>query len=189
MILNYLNLSRIEKGELQVRARPVHIESDVIRPVLSNFRGRLEDRGIRVQVEFQEDLFVQADPSLLQIVYENLLGNVAKYGRDGGVVRLSGRRRNGEADLHVWNDGPGVPPGQIDKLFKKFSRLRPPAEAQQEMGTGLGLFITREIIRRHGGDIHAQGVYHEWIDIIFTLPVSDTLLDTITGEAGRQPDP
>lgn len=189
MILNYLNLSRIEKGELQVRARPVHVESDVIRPVLSNFRGLLEDRGIRVQVEFQEELFVQADPSLLQIVYENLLGNVAKYGRDGGVVRLSGQRGNGEADLHVWNDGPGVPPDQIDKLFKKFSRLRPPAEAQQEMGTGLGLFITREIIRCHGGDIHAQGVYHEWIDIIFTLPVSDTLLDTITSEAGRQPDP
>lgn len=189
MILNYLNLSRIEKGELQVRARPVHIESDVIRPVLSNFRGRLEARGIRVQVEFQEDLFVQADPSLLQIVYENLLGNVAKYGRDGGVVRLSGRRGNGETDLHVWNDGPGVPPDQIDKLFMKFSRLRPPAEAQQEMGTGLGLFITREIIRRHGGYIHAQGVYHEWIDIIFTLPVPDTLLDTITGEAGRRSDP
>lgn len=177
MILNYLNLSRIEKGELQVRARPVHIESDVIRPVLSNFRGRLEDRAIRVQVEIQGDLFVQADPSLLQIVYENLLGNAAKYGREGGVVRLLGRRDNGEAELHVWNDGPGVPPDQIDKLFKKFSRLHPPAGAQQEVGTGLGLFITREIIRRHGGDIRAESVYNEWIDIIFTLPVPDGLLD------------
>jgi len=177
MILNYLNLSRIERGELQVRARPVHIESDVIRPVLSNFRGRLEDRAIRVQVEIQGDLFVQADPSLLQIVYENLLGNAAKYGREGGVVRLLGRRGNGEAELHVWNDGPGVPPDQIEKLFKKFSRLQPAAGAQQEMGTGLGLFITREIIRRHGGDIRAETIYNEWIDIIFTLPVPDGLLD------------
>ena len=177
MILNYLNLSRIEKGELQVRARPVHIELDVIRPVLSDFRGRLEARGIRVQVEFQEDLFVQADPSLLQIVYENLLGNAAKYGRKGGVVRLSGQRGNGKADLHVWNDGPGVPSDQIDKLFKKFSRLQPPAEVEQEMGTGLGLFITREIIRRHGGDIHAESVYNKWIDIVFELPVPDALLD------------
>ena len=181
MILNYLNLSRIEKGELQVRARPVHIESDVIRPVLSNFRGRLEARGIRVQVEFQDDLFVQADPSLLQIVYENLLGNAAKYGRKGGVVRLSGQRDKGKANLHVWNDGPGVPPDQIDNLFKKFSRLQPPADSEQKTGTGLGLFITREIIRRHGGDIHAEGVYNEWIDIIFTLPVPDTLLDNNTG--------
>jgi len=181
MILNYLNLSRIEKGELQVRARPVHIESDVIRPVLSNFRGRLDARRIRVQVEFQDDLFVQADPSLLQIVYENLLGNAAKYGRKGGVVRLSGQRDNGKANLHVWNDGPGVPPDQIDDLFKKFSRLQPPADSEQKTGTGLGLFITREIIRRHGGDIHAEGVYNEWIDIIFTLPAPATLLDNNTG--------
>jgi two-component system NtrC family sensor kinase len=182
MILNYLNLSRIEKGELQVRARPVHIESDVIRPVLSNFRGRLDARRIRVQVEFQEDFFVQADPSLLQIVYENLLGNAAKYGRKGGIVRLSGQRRGkGKADLHVWNDGPGVPPDQIDNLFKKFSRLQPPADSEQKTGTGLGLFITREIIRRHGGDIHAESVFNEWIDIIFTLPVPDTLLDNNTG--------
>jgi len=177
MILNYLNLSRIEKGELQVNARPVHVEADVIRPALNNVRGRLDDRGMQVQVEFQEDLFVQADPSLLQIVYENLLGNAAKYGRDGGVVRLSGQRKNDKADLHVWNDGPGVPPDQIDKLFKKFSRFQLPVEEEQEMGTGLGLFITREIIRRHGGDVYAESVYNEWIDFIIVLPVPDALLD------------
>ncbi|MFH1123276.1 MAG: cache domain-containing protein [Pseudomonadota bacterium] len=177
MIMNYLNLSRIEKGELQIHARPVHVEADVIRLVLNRFRGRLEARKIRVQVEFQGDLFVQADPSLLQIVYENLLDNAVKYGRDGGVVRLSGQRGDGKADLHVWNDGPGVPPDQIDKLFKKFSRIQPDVEAGQKMGTGLGLFITREIIRRHSGDIHAESVYNEWMDIIFTLPLPDVLLE------------
>ena len=177
MILNYLNLSRIEKGELQVNTRPVHVEADVIRPALNNVRGRLDDRGMKVQVEFQEDLFVQADPSLLQIVYENLLGNAAKYGHDGGVVRLSGQRSNGKADLHIWNDGPGVPPDQIDKLFKKFSRFQLPVEEEQEMGTGLGLFITREIIRRHGGDVYAESVCNEWIDFIIVLPVPDALLN------------
>ena len=97
------------------------------------------------------------------------------------MVRLSGKWDNGKADLHVWNDGPGVPPEQIDNLFKKFSRLQPPADSEQKTGTGLGLFITREIIRRHGGDIHAESVYNEWIDFIFTLPVPDTLLDSDVG--------
>ena len=178
MIINYLNLSRIEKGELQVHVRPVQIESDVIRPVLSNFRGRLEAKRMRVEVEFQEDLLVQGDPSLLRIVYENLLDNAVKYGRVGGVVRLSGGRGEGKADLHVWNDGPGVPTEQIGKLFKKFSRIQPPIEAEQKMGTGLGLFITQEIIRRHGGDIHAKSVHNEWIDIIFSLPLLDARFDS-----------
>jgi two-component system, NtrC family, sensor kinase len=175
MILNYLNLSRIEKGELQLRVRPVHIESDVIRPVLSNFRGRLETKGMRVRVKFQDDLFVQADPSLIEIVYENLLGNAIKYGRDGGEVELAGKCVNGKAELHVRNDGPGIPSDQIDKLFRKFSRLQTPAEVQPARGTGLGLFITREIIRRHGGDIRAESSYNEWMDIIFDLPLPDTI--------------
>ncbi len=181
MILNYLNLSRIEKGELQLRARPVQIESDVIRPVLSNFRGRLETKGMRVQVKFQEDLLVQADPALIEIVYENLLGNAIKYGRDGGAVTLSGKRVNDKAELHVWNDGPGIPPDQLDKLFRKFSRLQTPVEVQPARGTGLGLFITREIIRRHGGDIRAESTYKEWMDIIFELPLSEALPENRMG--------
>jgi two-component system NtrC family sensor kinase len=170
MILNYLNLSRIEKGELQVRPRTIQLESDVIRPVLSNFRGRLEAKRMKVEVDFPEDLFVQADPALMEIAYENLLGNATRYGRDGGRIKLWGRRRADKVELHVWNDGPGVAPDQMDKLFKKFSRLLSPESRQPGRGAGLGLFITREIIRRHGGAIHAQSRHHEWLDIVFELP-------------------
>lgn len=179
MILNYLNLSRIEKGELQVRARPVHVESDVLPPVLSNLKGRLDSRRMQVEVDCQEDLIVQADPALLQIVWENLLGNAAKYGKQGGRVRVSGRRiAGGMAEFHVWNDGPGVSADQMGRLFEKFFRI--PSQVEQERGTGLGLFLTREILRRHRGDIRAESEYGHWIDFIFTLPVPDALL-----EAGR----
>lgn len=173
MTMNYLNLSRIEKGELQIHVQPVHLETDVIRPLLNNFRGRLEAKQMKVVVEFQEDLFVNGDPSLLQIVYENLLDNAVKYGRVSGTVKLSGQRGSRKANLHVWNDGPGVPPEQIGKLFKRFSRVQPPPDSEQKMGTGLGLFITHEIIRRHGGDIHAESLYNEWMDIIFSLPLQN----------------
>lgn len=181
MILHYLNLSRIEKGELEVRARPVAIESDVVRPVLRDLRSQFEDRGISVQVELPEDLVAQADPSLLQVVMENLLSNAAKYGRRGGTTRVWGQRTNGWVEVHVWNEGEGVPPEKIDELFDKFSRLQPPGE--QQRGTGLGLFITREIIRKHGGSIRAESAEGEWIDFIFTLPRSDVLLDQRQGES------
>ena len=170
MILNYLNLSRIEKGELQVRPRTIHLESDVIRPVLSNFRGRLEAKRMQVEVDFPEDLFVQADPALMEIAYENLLGNATRYGRDDGRIKLWGQRLADKVELHVWNDGPGVAPDQMDKLFKKFSRPLSPQSRQPGRGAGLGLFITREIIRRHGGAIQAQSRHPEWMDIVFVLP-------------------
>jgi two-component system NtrC family sensor kinase len=174
MILNYLNLSRIERGELQVRTRPLHVENDVVRPLLGNFRGRLDSKGMRIEVEMEEDLFVQADPSLLQIVYDNLINNAIKYGREGGRVRITGARHGGRAKLHVWNDGPGVPADQADKLFGKFYRLQNPKE--KERGTGLGLFIAREIVQRHGGTIRAVTAPGDWIDFVFVLPVPDALL-------------
>jgi signal transduction histidine kinase len=146
----------------------------VVRPLLGNFRGRLDSKGMRIEVEMEEDLFVQADPSLLQIVYDNLINNAIKYGREGGRVRITGARHGGRAKLHVWNDGPGVPADQADKLFGKFYRLQNPKE--KERGTGLGLFIAREIVQRHGGTIRAVTAPGDWIDFVFVLPVPDALL-------------
>ncbi len=175
MILNYLNLSRIEKGELEVRARPVNVELEVVQPVLRDLRPRFEEKQMRVEVALPDGLVVHADPSLLQIVYENLLSNAAKYGREGGLVKIWGQLMNGVVELHVWNEGPGVPPDQLNDLFRKFSRLSPPSE--RERGTGLGLFITREILRTHGGSIRAESEYGKWIDFIFSLPRHDMLME------------
>jgi two-component system NtrC family sensor kinase len=171
MILNYLNLSRIEKRELQVRPQALDLEPDVLRPVLKDLRGRLDSRGMRVEIDLPDGLMVCADASLLKIVYSNLINNAAKYGRDGGVVRVSGEARDGTAELHVWNDGPGVPAGKVGDLFRKFSRIHAPMDEQP--GTGLGLFITREIVRQHGGEIRVENASGEWIDFVVTLPAAE----------------
>ncbi|MEN6305407.1 MAG: HAMP domain-containing sensor histidine kinase [Armatimonadia bacterium] len=175
MLVNYLNLSRIEKGELQVRARPVQVEREVVAPVLRELKGRLADKGMQVETDLPPDLITQADPSLLQTVYENLLTNATKYGRVGGHIKVWGKRLNGMLEMHVWNEGQGVAEDQLDQLFGKFCRLAPPE--QQERGTGLGLFIDREIVRKHGGEIWAQSQFGEWIDFVFTLPRPDEMLE------------
>lgn len=177
MILNYLNLSRIEKGELQVRVRPVAVLPDVIRPVLRDLKGRFDEKTMAVSTDLPEDLCVQADPSLLQIVYENLLGNAAKYGSSGGAVTLTGLRNNGYVELHVRNDGQGVSPTQAQEMFQKFARVHRPGE--MERGSGLGLYITREIIQKHGGNIQCQSEEGKWIDFVFTLPRHDVVFDVV----------
>jgi len=149
------------------------------RPVLREMKGRFDEKKMTVEVDLAEDLLVQADPSLLQIVFENLLSNAAKYGREGALVRIFGRRLNGFTELHVWNEGQGVPADQVDELFRKFSRLQAPRS--QVRGTGLGLFITREIVRTHGGDIRAESEHGRWIDFIFSLPRPDAMLEERIG--------
>ena len=178
MLVNYLNLSRIEKGELQVRARPVQVEPEVVRPVLRDLQGSLAERKMRVQDDLSPDLITQADPTLLQTVYENLISNAAKYGRPGGLIKLWGKPLNGMLEMHVWNEGQGVAEEQLGELFGKFSRLQPPGE--EVRGSGLGLFIDREIVRKHGGDIWAQSQFGEWIDFIFTLPRPDEMLHELS---------
>lgn len=173
MILNYLNLSRIEKGELEVRARPVAVLHDVVKPVLRDLRGRFEEKRMSIQVELGEELCVQADPSLLQIVYENLLGNAAKYGEPGGTVTVLGAQRNGMVELHVRNDGQGADPEQFEEMFRKFARIHRVGE--MERGSGLGLYITREIVHKHGGRITVESQPGEWIDFVFTLPRPDVV--------------
>jgi signal transduction histidine kinase len=180
MLVNYLNLSRIEKGELQVRTRPVVIEPEVVKPVLRDLHGTLAERQMRVEVDLPPSLITQGDPTLLQTVYENLVGNAAKYGRAGGLIKLWGKPANGMLQMHVWNEGQGVAEDQIGELFGKFSRLQSPTEAVR--GSGLGLFIDREIVRKHGGEIWAQSQYGEWIDFVFTLPRPDEMLQPALGQ-------
>lgn len=177
MILNYLNLSRIEKGELEVRARPVQIERDVLDTVLRELHSRLADDQIAVEVSLPEDIVAQADPSLLQIVFANLLGNAAKYGKPGGHIRVFGSRQEDRVEVHIWNDGPGVHQEEIEMLFQRFSRLSS-AEIKQR-GTGLGLFIAREIVRRHGGELRVDSEYPNWIDFVITLPRADIVSEGV----------
>jgi signal transduction histidine kinase len=74
--------------------------------------------------------------------------------------------------LSVCNDGDGIAPDQIPLLFAKFSRLYNPESADQR-GTGLGLYICREIVEKHGGSIWADSRMGEWVKFSFTLPMEE----------------
>ena len=98
-----------------------------------------------------------------------LIGNIdLKTGR----VRVFAER-TGEATLtcHVWNDGPGFDPADAERLFRKFSRLRDD-RSDTRAGTGLGLFVSRQIVERHGGRIWAESEEGHWARFSFTLPTA-----------------
>ncbi len=169
----YLELSRIESGELEVHKERVRLYQDVLGPVIEDSRMELERRGMRLVLEAEaawRELELEADPLLLRAVFGNLIGNAIKYGREGGEIRCGFQDEGASYRFHVWNEGPGIPADKLGAIFEKFVRLEQGAGQQGRRGTGLGLFITKEIIARHGGEIWAESVEGEWADFIFRLP-------------------
>jgi len=171
MVKNYLDLSRIETGELLFQPRRLHLASEVVTPSLTALSTLIDGRGMRVENETDEGVILEGDEELLRVVYGNLIGNACKYGREGGVIRLRAKNQDVIWRLEVWNDGPGVPREKMDQLFQKFSRIQQSQKGAAK-GTGLGLFISRTIVELHGGKIWAEGVEGEWIDFIIELPKS-----------------
>jgi two-component system NtrC family sensor kinase len=168
MIKNYLDLSRLEKGELQVNKHRVSLR-DVVAPVLEGLERGLQERQMVVDNRIREDTVVTADGNLLTIVYDNLLTNAIKYGRQGGSIVLETEDGSTQEVLVVRNEGEGIPPEKMPLLFRKFSRLDGPACAGKR-GTGLGLYICKEIVEKHGGRIWADSKMGEWSEFSFTLP-------------------
>lgn len=169
MVKNYLDLSRLEKGELEAQKRRIILKSEIIEPVLEGLEQSIEEQQMRVVDDIPQDFEVQADSDLLRIVYDNLLSNAVKYGEEGGKIELDARKRKDEVTLSVFNEGEGIAPEEMPRLFKKFSRLESPEHAQKK-GTGLGLYICREIVEEHGGEIWADSEQGEWVKFSFTLP-------------------
>lgn len=169
MTRNYLDLARIEKGELQVHPKAMDLTQEVVNPVMEELASAISERGITVENQIPVNLTVEGDPALLRVVYKNLLGNALKYGRPQGKIRLGFQREQRDYLFEVWNDGKGLSPENLSRLFGKFVRFHDDQETERK-GTGLGLFITKEIIEKHGGRIWAESCEGQWIAFRFTLP-------------------
>ncbi len=169
MVRNYLDLSRLEQGQLVAKKRSFKLQEAVIGPSLESLERQMQDRHIVVDNRVPDQLVVNADPTLMRVIYDDLISNAVKYGREGGKIELTSEANNGKLTLSVRNDGEGIPLEKQTQLFKRFSRLDTPS-ATGKKGTGLGLYICKEIVEKHGGEIWADSKMGEWVKFSFTLP-------------------
>ena len=152
---NFLNLSRIEKGELTLEQSEFRLREDVIEASVESFVRQAEDRGMTIENSVGADIAVYGDASLIQMVVNNLLGNAIKYGEEKRPIRISALHLDAKVAVEVYNDGRPLTIDQQQKLFKRFSRLDSP-EGKRVRGTGLGLFLCKEIVELHGGSIRSE---------------------------------
>jgi light-regulated signal transduction histidine kinase (bacteriophytochrome) len=135
------------------------------RELVSELRELSPDRN--VLIEIADGLNAMADPSLIKIVLQNLLGNAWKYTRDASpaVISLSGAEQDGSRFFCVRDNGAGFDMAYSDKLFCVFQRLH---GAEYE-GTGIGLATVQRIIHRHGGTVRAEAEPGKGATFCFSL--------------------
>jgi signal transduction histidine kinase len=183
LVRDYLDLAQIEAGEMSYHPKPVvDLVEETILPMVEIQAPQAAKRNMRIETDF-EYLAAPCDPQLIRVVANNLLGNAVKYGREGGtiVVRLvrrayadfapSGRlERDWWAVFSVRNEGVGFSPEQKQQLFARFQRLHHP-EHKGVSGSGLGLYISRQVILKHGGEITAESEPGHWAEFRFRIPL------------------
>jgi len=151
-VKKFLNLGRVERGELSVNKTPLNMKKDVFDSSITSLAAMAAKKTVKIANDVSPETVVQADSDLMQIVANNLVSNAIKYSPDGGQIRITAQPVDGMIEVDVYNDSTPMSLEQISRLFRKFSRLEN-AETRKVKGTGLGLYITRQIVERHGGSI------------------------------------
>jgi two-component system NtrC family sensor kinase len=175
MSQTYLQLSKLESGALELNKKRVGVYEEIILPVMEDKKPQLTARSISYEmenVEHFQGLEVCADPIMLRIVYDNLVTNAIKYGAKGGRIYFGVQDAGEFLQFNVKNEGEGIPQDKLETIFEKFVRIDGKAE-HKAMGTGLGLYNAKEIVRMHGGRIWAESVEGKWANFIFTLVKSE----------------
>jgi two-component system sensor histidine kinase KdpD len=167
LVQNLLEMTRLESGELAMR-KEWHSMEEVIGAALRRLDKGLAGRRINTRV--LPDLpLVAMDDVLMEQVLVNLLDNALKYTPAGSPLEIVATGTERAVTVEVADRGPGVPPGQEEKVFEKFYRGQP----GDGRGAGLGLAICQGVVRAHGGRIWAQNLPGGGVAFLFTIPLTE----------------
>jgi len=170
----FLDLTRIEAGQLRLSWDRVDLGALLVREA-SAARALCSDAGIAVVVEGadQPGLAVRGDAARLHVVIANLIANASKYTPSGGEIALRARHLDGRVSLVVEDTGPGVPPEFRERIFEKFFRVEHHRDGDAGVrGSGIGLYVAREIVQAHGGTLRCEERSGGGARLVVTLPAS-----------------
>jgi len=171
LIENLLNISRIERGTLSLDIKK-HDWVEAVETEIEEFLPTIEASDLQLTFEKPKGKIppVYVDVTTIVEVVSNLLDNAIRYTKAGGKITVSIEKDGDMVVTHVGDTGIGIPQASIPHLFKKFYRVSTTVLRAGEKGTGLGLFISKEIVKMHGGEIWVESTEGKGSVFSFSLP-------------------
>jgi len=171
LIDDLLLLAQLDSGRLVLHPSPALLRT-AAQEVFGDLAQRAQAREVSLVNAIPDGLMAQADPDRLRQVLSNLVDNGIKYGRPGGSLTVSaGAKGSGWVEVCVRDDGPGIPPEALARVFERFYRVDK-ARSREQGGTGLGLAIVKHAVQAHGGEVRVESEPGQGAAFYFTLPAA-----------------
>lgn len=173
LIGSLMAVARLDSGAGGMRKVPVQLET-LIEEVARDAAFEAQARNCQVEAEILDELPVLGDPALLRSAIENVVRNATRYTGDGTTVNIRAERaKTGSAEaavVRVSDSGPGVPEDALQRIFQPFYRIDD-ARVRSTGGVGLGLAITEQAVRLHGGSVSASNLIEGGLAVEIRLPL------------------
>lgn len=171
ILLNLLDWSRSQTGNIKINLQKVSLKK-VIDENIADVHLNCIDKELTLTSAFHEDLVITSDRNMLNTVLRNLLSNAIKFTQRGGSIIVSGEIKDNAVIIAVKDNGIGISKEHIGKLFRIDSKYSRPG-TEKELGTGLGLKLSREFVEKLGGKIWVESAENQGSVFTFSIPVQD----------------
>lgn len=151
--------------------------ANLIQKTKEVYQPLADKHNIKIYVDLPTEvgLIFSFDIARLKMVFQNLIENAIRYNVDNGEIVIKAEKKDPYVEISVRDTGIGIPQDEISKLFTKFFRAKNVVKFETE-GTGLGLYIAKNIVEAHGGKIWAESVENRGTTFFFTLPIDEKLI-------------
>jgi len=172
LVTDAVRMAQIDASKIQLERRAVVVREFVCR-VLQDFGPRLDGRSLRV--DLGNDLpRVFADPDLASLALRQVIDNGLKYSSPATELQFAAETGSGSVTIRVRDRGPGIPDAERERIFDRFYRRQ--SAKERVPGSGMGLYIAREIARAHGGDLWVESIQGSGSEFCLTLPIEKEAL-------------
>ncbi|WP_346862129.1 two-component regulator propeller domain-containing protein [uncultured Draconibacterium sp.] len=169
LLVNLLTWARVQRNAIQFKPENFDVNVKVRELILFHEETALK-KNILIEVFTKQKIVVNADVNMFSTVYRNLLANALKFTPADGEISISTKSKNGFCEIKICDTGIGIPQENIEKIFRIDNNVSSTG-TEGEKGSGLGLVICKEFVKKHGGQIWVESEVGAGSTFIFTMPL------------------